>query len=273
MTPAGSSRIEVAPAPAFPLSAFQRVVCGVNGSVESAEATRQARLLAAPTAQVLLVAAIDRWNPMVGVASATPETLRQRAEELVGQAAEDDAAVEVAIRGGWAASVLREEAEAWDADLVAVAMHGRGRGAGYLLGRVATDIVDRVRCSVLLARPRIDPDAFPRRIVVGVDGSEPALAAVLVSEEMARRLDADLHVVVSEGGKRIDVDAALEDARGHPTTIDERSPVEAIVDACDGGTDLVVVGSRGRCGLGAITSVGAKLAHEVGCSVLLVRGR
>jgi nucleotide-binding universal stress UspA family protein len=273
VTSTPSPRIDARPAPAFPLTAFQRVVCGVNGSGESEEATRQARLLAAPVAQIRLVAAVDRWNPIAGAANTTPESLRKRAENLVDTAAEDDDAIEVAVRDGWAASVLQEEAEAWDADLVAVAMHDRGRAAGYLLGRVATDIVARVRCSVLLTRPPTDAEAFPRRIVVGLDGSEPAIAAVLIAEEMARRLEADLHVVVSEGGESIDVNAAREGVLGRPTTVDRRSAVDAIVDACGDDTDLVVVGCRRRSGLGAITSVGAKLAHEVGCSVLLVRGR
>jgi nucleotide-binding universal stress UspA family protein len=243
----------------------------VNGSVESADAIRQARSLADHNAQFLLVAAVDRWNPIVGAANATPEALRHRAEELVGQAAADEEAVEVAVRDGWAASVLREEADAWNADLVAVAMHDCGRRAGYLLGRVATDVVERVPCSVLLTRMRTDRPSFPRRIVVGVDGSESALAAILIAEEMAHRLEADLHVVVSARGKRIDIDAVRDDVARHPTTVDERSPVEAIVGACDHDTDLVVVGSSRRSRLGAITSVGAKLAHDVNCSVLLVR--
>jgi nucleotide-binding universal stress UspA family protein len=91
---------------------------------------------------------------------------------------------------------------------------------------------------------------------------------------MAHRLDAHLRVVVPVGGKRIDVVGVRADAPGLATVVEERGPVGAIVDACGDDTDLAVVGTtRGRTGIGALTSVGAKLAHEVGCSVLLVRGR
>ena len=47
-----------------------------------------------------------------------------------------------------------------------------------------------------------------------------------------------------------------------------------IVDIADGdGAGLIVVGSRLRLGLPALTSVSERVAHDAPCSVLIMRGR
>jgi nucleotide-binding universal stress UspA family protein len=53
--------------------------------------------------------------------------------------------------------------------------------------------------------------------------------------------------------------------------IEAKSPVEALVEASR-TTDLVIVGSRGAHGIAALGSVAERVAHQAGCSVLIVRG-
>ena len=58
-----------------------------------------------------------------------------------------------------------------DATAVVVGSHGISRATGIALGAVSTSLLHEAPCSVLIARGSIDPKRWPRRIVVGVDGS------------------------------------------------------------------------------------------------------
>ncbi len=93
------------------------------------------------------------------------------------------------------------------------------------------------------------PEAFPRRIVVGYDGSPHADAAQAAADRLARRFGASVRVLTAPQG-----------------------PVGALVQA-GGDADLLVVGSRGLHGLKALGSVSERVAHEAPCSVLVVRSR
>src|SRR5918994_4068530 len=57
-----------------------------------------------------------------------------------------------------------------DATLVVVGSHGLSRATGIALGAVSTHLLHEAPCSVLIARGSVHAD-WPRRIVVGIDGS------------------------------------------------------------------------------------------------------
>jgi len=81
-------------------------------------------------------------------------------------------------------SEIIARADEWRPDLIVVGSHGRTALGRMFFGSVSQKVINAAHCSVRVARGRIvEPDA-PARIIVGVDGSEEADAAV---DEIASR--------------------------------------------------------------------------------------
>lgn len=70
------------------------------------------------------------------------------------------------------------KASEWKADLVALGSHGRSTLERLFLGSVSQKVAAEAPCSVRIARPGKHPHPSRLRVVVGVDGSPDALAAV-----------------------------------------------------------------------------------------------
>ena len=232
---------------------FDRVLVGIDGSDASREAARQAAILREPDGHLALVAVWDTAPVLGGTGTRVPPYLdedvqRERAEGSLEAAraavAGLDDATAVAVRGTSWEELLRE-AERGRHTLVAVGSRGAGRLRGILAGSTATALVHRARCSVLVARPA--PDGFPRRVVVGLDGSAGAAAASAAAQRLVERFGCDL--------------LPVENA---PDPI--RMLVAAAADA-----DLIVVGSRGLTGVRALGSVAERVSHGAHCSTLVVR--
>jgi nucleotide-binding universal stress UspA family protein len=111
--------------------------------------------------------------------------------------------------------------------------------------------------------------AFPRKIVVGVDGSPESAAAYAVSKQLAERFETELVAVVAHGGEPID-GQLIGSLVGHYREDLPDEPVAALV-AASADADLLVVGSRGLHGLKALGSVSERVAHQARSSVLIVR--
>jgi nucleotide-binding universal stress UspA family protein len=164
-------------------------------------------------------------------------------------------------------AALTAAIEQEEATLVVVGSHGRRRGAGLVLGGVATSLLRDVPCAVLVARPPSEPDRFPSRLVAGVDGSPEGDAAASVARRLAERHGARLRLVVASGGKNVDATAVRT---SHPEADETpEAPVTALLAAAE-GADLLVVGSRGLHGVKALGSVSERVAHQAACSVLVV---
>ena len=73
---------------------------------------------------------------------------------------------------------LYSNAHEFNSDLVVVGSHGRSALGRFLLGSVSQWLLNEARCSVRVARGRVDEPDMPVRIVVGVDGSAGAKAAL-----------------------------------------------------------------------------------------------
>jgi nucleotide-binding universal stress UspA family protein len=144
-------------------------------------------------------------------------------------------------------------------------------------------------------------------IVVGTDGSETAREAVTQAVEMARRLDASLHVVsafepvVGPGLRgapassqsadpqwvinlREEVDATLDEAAaiardaGVAVSVYARQgdAADAILDVAEErGADLVIIGNKGMTGAKRflLGSVPNKVSHYAPCAVMIIRTR
>lgn len=136
-----------------------------------------------------------------------------------------------------------------------------------------------------------------QRIVVGIDGSETAAAALSWAISETRLRNAQLDVVLAwqmpyigsfpyaaafdptpfEQVARQTVDSAMTEAEGaglgHPpqSSLMNGGAAEAVLDAAK-GADMVVIGSRGLGGFKGMLlgSVSQQIAHHATCPVVIV---
>jgi nucleotide-binding universal stress UspA family protein len=81
-------------------------------------------------------------------------------------------------------------------DLLVVGSHGRGALGRLLMGSVSQRVVTEARCSVRVARGRVEEADTPVRILIGVDGSPASETAV---HEVAARVwpnQSEIHLLV-----------------------------------------------------------------------------
>jgi nucleotide-binding universal stress UspA family protein len=253
---------------------FGRILVGVDGSPESVDAVRQASRLA--TGELTLLAAWQVPPPTVtgvGVGSGYGDLDQEQFRSAASGALESGRRV---LEGGqpvlknvrgvaWEA--LLDEVEEGGRSLVALGSHGQSRVRGIVLGSTATELIHKAPCPVLVVRPASTD--FPRRIVVGVDGSAESARAHAIAEYLAVRFEADLWPVVASGGDGFDKQRVREIVGRYEELPDE--PVRALV-AASADADLVVVGSRGLHGLKSLGSVSERVAHSARSSTLVVRG-
>ena len=247
-----------------------RVVCGIDGTPEGMIAARQAARLVDTNGSLTMVSAYD-----IGAAAETgflasrtaAEMQRDAEEALESAAAEVGIDVERRLIDGEAFAALAAAADRADATLVVVGTHELGRGAGIVLGSVATASTHMPTRATLIAR---DPDglgaAFPRSLAVAEDGSAVSEHVRAVGGAIAERFDAGFRRVACSS-KAHDLEAvkrvpgALELLDGDP-----KKELVRIGDE----VDLLVVGSSSRRGLHALGSVSERVAHKARCSVLIV---
>jgi nucleotide-binding universal stress UspA family protein len=136
-------------------------------------------------AQIKVLSIVENWLP-------PPSAL-----EIVEQIARDQEYLVLARRGGirlvsmepsWdvksesgagsPATVIIEKANEWGADLIVVGSHGRTALGKFFFGSVSQKVLSEARRSVRVARGRIEEPDTPVRLIIGVDGSEGAGAAV-----------------------------------------------------------------------------------------------
>jgi nucleotide-binding universal stress UspA family protein len=254
---------------------FDRVVCGVDASEAGTSAARAAALLTAREGRLSFLAVND---PSIAVHAgwAMSQVLEELAEEA--RAALDHARAEADPLHSFEAKLvdgdprfsLLAEIERCDATLVVVGSHGLSRAAGIALGAVSTHLLHEAPCSVLIVRGEIDVNRWPRRIVVGVDGSPDSDLALGVGRALADRFDADVRAVTATQDVHIDLDAARKLA---PRLEEHDGRALQVLTAAAETSDLVVVGSRGLRGVRALGSLSERLAHDAGQPVLVVRTR
>ena len=252
---------------------FDRVVCGVDGSDAGIVAARAAARLAAIDGKLTLLCANDTsiavhagW----GMAHVLDELAvdAQKALERASAEAEPLHRLEAKVVAANPLRALLAEIESGAATAVVVGSHGRSRAAGIALGGVTAAVLHWAPCAVLVARGAIDPDHWPRSIVVGVDGSAESARAAEVAAALGTRFDADTRATVALEEARVDLDAVRRIA---PACEEHAGRALDVFNALSHSTDLIVVGSRGLRGLRALGSLSERLAHEARCSVLVVR--
>jgi nucleotide-binding universal stress UspA family protein len=255
---------------------FTRVVVGIDGSQQALETARQAALLEDVDGRLTLFSAWDIAPTIIGGSGTEipyyfDEELQRLTAEKALQAARDYVAPYTAATGklvrGTPVAALLEEIEREEDTLIAIGSSGTGRLLGIVEGVVATEIIHKAPCSVLVARAA--EAVFPRRVVVGVDGSAESAAAYAAARYIRERFSAELHAVVAWGGKGIN-ERLVATIVGGDHDDRREPPAEALIAASE-NADLVIVGSRGLHGLRALGSVSERVAHNARCSTLVVR--
>lgn len=252
---------------------FDRVVCGVDASVAGATAARAAARITSPDGSLALVTAND-----TSVAVHAGWDMAQILEELAieAQAGLERGRIEAGPLHAFEAQLvdgdplqsLLAEIVRREATLVVVGSHDLPLATGIVLGAVSTHLLHEAPCSILIARRPVDPERWPQRIVVGVDGSADSALAVDAGNALAQRCDAQLRKVVATRDARVDLEAVSRIAPG--CEVHDTRALE-LLDAASESADLIVVGSRGRRGVRALGSLSDRVAHEAACSVLVVR--
>jgi nucleotide-binding universal stress UspA family protein len=192
-------------------------------------------------------------------------------------------------------------ADEWRPDLIVVGPRGHTALGHMFFGGVSRRVINEARCSARVARGRIVEPGAPARIIVGVDGSEEADAAV--EEVAARNWPAGSEVRIvnsswtipagSDPGTAVNLEewvarendrvmrkihGAAEKLRSAglkvSTVVKEREPKALLCsEAEDMFADCIFVGARGmgrleRFLIGSVSSGVAARAH---CSVEIVR--
>jgi nucleotide-binding universal stress UspA family protein len=70
------------------------------------------------------------------------------------------------------------KADQWKPDLIVVGSHGRTALGRFVLGSVSQRVLTEARCSVRIARGRVEEPDSPVRMIVGIDGSPGSEEAV-----------------------------------------------------------------------------------------------
>jgi nucleotide-binding universal stress UspA family protein len=253
---------------------FDRVVCGVDNTEAGLAAARAAATIADPEGSLTIVAVHD---PAAAVHAGW--SMSHVLEQLAADAQDALAAGEAEARTlhdaetrlvqGDPLKALLLEVERREATTVVVGSHGFSRAAGITLGSVSTYLVHEAPCAVLVVRRDVHRGRWPRRIVVGVDGSPDSAVAYEAARTLAERTGAHLHAVTASRDAHHD----LEAVRAIAADVEEHD-ARAIdcLNVASETADLVVVGSRGLRGFRALGSLSERLAHSARSPVLVVRG-
>ncbi len=205
---------------------IKRLLIGLDGSTQAESVLPYARSLAcACDGEVLLVRAVaddagperaegeqspprsdvsttgSGWHPGAGLSPR--QAIRDAAAylDVIGTRLNHDGiACHAIVASGDPADVLLQEAASFNADLIGLGIHGRSALGRWLRGSVAEAVLARSQVPVLLTRPEVprpDVTSTPRlpSILLPLDGSPLAEAALPWATELSRELSSALHLV------------------------------------------------------------------------------
>lgn len=198
-----------------------------------------------------------------------------------------------------------KKADAWQPGLIVVGSHGRTAVGRFLLGSVSQKVLTEAQCSVRVGRSHPQTNAAPVHLLIGIDGSPDATAAVRAvaarqwpagsAVHLVTALDARLYTALpfmpasaDMGLEGNDADATTwmsrtVEAMAAPlrtqgltvsSVIKEGDPKHVLLDEAEHwGADCLFVGARGlsRVERFLLGSVSAALAARAHCSVEVVR--
>ena len=197
-------------------------------------------------------------------------------------------------------------ADQWKPDLLVVGSHGRTALGRFVLGSVSQRVLTEARCSVRIARGRLEEPDSPVRIIVGIDGSPGSEEAVRAVAARTWPPDSEVKVIIVDdplvplivGDIIPPLAETIEESNEEDWARDEKTLANSVAmlrgtaikvsteirlgdpkkelprAAEEWGADCIFVGSAGfsnrfeRFVLGSISAAVAARAH---CSVEVVR--
>ena len=194
---------------------------------------------------------------------------------------------------GSPADMLMERAANWGARLIVVGSQGRSALGRLILGSVSRKIATEARCSVRVGRATVKKDDHAVRIIIGLDGSTCAEAAVdavvarswpagvetrIVTATEPFHMYGETHAM-QRSRVRVFQDAALmkisEAGLAVSSKVIEGDPKRALIDEADAWVaNCIFVGSRGLSGALQrffLGSVSTGVVTNAPCSVEVVR--
>lgn len=279
------------------------LVVGYDGSQDGRRALRWALIEA--RLRHCAVTVCDVWGtpPDIGIDKLSADLFRRRESHVL------DAGLEMARRWehgiplrpllvhGFPVTELRLASR--NADLLVVGSRGHGAVEGLLLGSVSAGVAAHAACPVVIVRP---PPSRPAGspIVVGFDGSAPAVAALRLAFTEASLRSTRLTVVHADpsfpasgvGSRRGDHAEAIIDTPHrilgleldrladefpsvkHRVELVAEEPRVALMTAAENAR-MLVVGSRGAGGVRGMVlgSVSQHLVRRSPCTTLVVHAR
>ncbi|MBI2325479.1 MAG: universal stress protein [Chloroflexi bacterium] len=226
------------------------------------------------------------------VAMEETATARRIATDALGRITAKGASASILVQEGLPAPTINEIARSDDADLVVLGSRGLGHVAGLILGSTARAVARTSPVPVLVVRDRRTP---PRRILIAIDGSDDANAAIrtLAALPLSRNVEITLLHVQAErerpdaATERDERRAAVElfsaarellpPASGTRLELERGPAAERIVAAASAeGSDLIVLGARGRTAhrVGFLQgSTADRVLENAHCAVLVARAQ
>jgi nucleotide-binding universal stress UspA family protein len=293
------------------MAAFERILVPFDFSTHSESAAERAAWIASRTnGRIHLLHACSfpvhgltpyevvlpngLWEKIHASAS---DHLEQIRAELAAKAGVE---VTAEVTDGVPGDAILAASEAFGADLIIMGTRGR-TGIGHMvLGSVAERTLRTASCPVLAVKEGGGTEDITR-ILVGVDFSEPAEAALTAAAEWANRFGAELHVAHAfdlpltlitpyeisvptnllrdaREAASAKLEAALGRARAIAKTVDghliEAPAAPALAEEAERiGASLIVVGSRGHTGLKHLLlgSVAERTVRLAPCAVLALK--
>lgn len=297
------------------MSTTEVILVGVDGSTESLAAVRWAADRAVRTGarlHILCTYALASYSAAAldgGYAVLDDEALKRGAQKVVDEGiacAKERGAEQVSgsIEPGDPAGVLVEMSA--EVDLIVVGSRGGGGFADRLLGTVSSALPAHAKCPVVVVPRHTSGKRFTpvERVVVGVDGSEVASAALRRAVDESVLWNAQLTAVsavpIASTGTMmswlpatVDREALVAEVRrgldAAVASATEGKDISVARHALDGSpaslliefstaVDLVVVGTRGRGGFAGVLlgSTSQTVFSHSTCPVMIVpsdRGR
>jgi len=202
------------------------------------------------------------------------------------------------------ASALTERAEQWKADLIVIGSHGRGALARLFFGSISQKVLRYAHCSVRIGRRVDNRHPGPLRIMLGLDTSPGAAAALDAVASRVWPPDTLVHIVTAVDIRLATAIPVVESGPGEPAYVatDERGwlanaqheaagilrraglavttllrdgdPKHVLLDEAEQWhADCVFLGAKGmsRIERFLLGSVSASVAARAHCSVEVIR--
>lgn len=184
------------------------------------------------------------------------------------------------VRAGPVIEAIEAAALEYAADLIVIGSRGLGAFAGSILGSVARALARHASVPVLMVR---ECRTAPRRIVVAVDGSDDARAAIALLADMPLPSDTAItlvHVLEEGANEKLAEMVLAQAARTLAAHVIDHAVIERghvaeeiLVRAAVAKTDLIVLGSRGQTKAAGLLqgSIADQVLSQAHCAVLIAK--